>query len=212
MRPSTIPAGEYVPTADQRVVIYCVPWAHFDAQIRLRGEAPVPRFAYVNGALELMTPSKDHERIKSYIGCLIEAYALEAGLDLSPYGGWTLRSTAREAGAEPDECYIIGPEQDRETPDLAIEVIWTAGGINKLEIYRRLEIREVWFWRAGTIEVHCLEDGQYLRKAQSSMLPGLDVALLTTFLEKPTALQAVRAFRESLRGSPQPPRALDRKG
>ena len=40
----------------------------------------------------ILSPSKDHERIKSYIGRLIEAYALERGIDLSPYGAWTLRN------------------------------------------------------------------------------------------------------------------------
>ncbi len=58
------PAGEHVPTADQRLVTYGVPWSHFEAQLALRGERPVPRIAFLDGALELMSPSKDHERIK----------------------------------------------------------------------------------------------------------------------------------------------------
>ena len=82
-------------------------------------------------------PSRDHERIKSFLGCLLEAYALEAGIDLSPSGAWTLKHAPRKAGAEPDECYIVGPDQDKDAPDLVIEVAWTSGGIDKLEIYRR---------------------------------------------------------------------------
>lgn len=123
-----VPAGEYVPTADQRLVTYNVPWSRYEAQLALRGDAPVPRMAYLQGAMELTTPSKEHERIKSYLGRLVEAYALERGLDLSPYGGWTLKDDPKEAGAEPDECYIIGPDQSRDRPDLAIEVVWTSGG------------------------------------------------------------------------------------
>jgi Uma2 family endonuclease len=132
--PAAIPAGEYVPTADQRVVMHGVPWSHYEAQLALRGEAAVPRMAYLERALELMRPSKDHERIKSYLGCLVEAYALARGIDLSPYGAWTLKSAPKESGAEPDECYIIGADQEKEVPDLVIEVIWTGGGIDKLEI------------------------------------------------------------------------------
>jgi hypothetical protein len=91
MAPVTrVPAGESVPTADQRLVTYNLPWSHYETQLALRGDAPVPRVAYLQGVMELMTPSKDHERIKSYVGRLVEAYALERGLDLSPYGGWTL--------------------------------------------------------------------------------------------------------------------------
>jgi hypothetical protein len=44
----------------------------------------VTRIAFLDGALEIMSPSKDHERIKSYIGRLIEAYALERDIHLSP--------------------------------------------------------------------------------------------------------------------------------
>lgn len=193
-----VPAGEYVPTADQRLVRYNVPWAHFEAELALRGDAPVPRMAYLDGALELMSPSKDHERAKSYLGMLVEAYAMARGIDLSPYGGWTLKSAPREAGAEPDECYIIGADQQKERPDLAIEVVWTSGGIDKLEIYRRLDVGEVWFWKAGRISVHVLADGHYVSAERSGIFPGLDLELVCTLLERPTAMQAVRALREML--------------
>ncbi|MGH9318297.1 MAG: Uma2 family endonuclease [Vicinamibacteria bacterium] len=190
--------GERVPTADQRLVTYGVPWSHYEAQLALRGDAPVPRIAYLEGTMELMSPSKDHERIKSYIGCLIEAYALERGVDLSPYGAWTLKNPRRESGLEPDECYLVG-DQSREAPDLAIEVVWTSGGIDKLEIYLRLGIGEVWFWKASRIEVHVLRQESYERTERSALFPDLDLNLLSSFLDRPTALQAVKAFREALR-------------
>jgi Uma2 family endonuclease len=200
--PATIPAGEYVPTADQRVVMHGVPWSHYEAQLALRGEASSPRIAFLDGALELMTPSKDHERNKSYIGRLLEAYALERGIDLSPYGSWTLKSAPRQGGAEPDECYIVGPDQGRDRPDLVIEVVWTSGGIDKRELYARLGVGEVWFWRDGRIEVHVLGSGHYERTAGSALFPELDVELLASFLDRPTVLQAVRSFREALRKQP----------
>jgi Uma2 family endonuclease len=197
--PATIPAGEYVPMADQRVVMHGTPWSHYEALLALRGEASSPRIAFLEGALELMTPSKDHERNKSYIGRLLEAWAIERGIDLSPYGSWTLKNAPRQSGAEPDECYIVGADQSKERPDLAIEVMWTSGGIDKLEIYARLGIGEVWFWRDGRIEVHVLRSGRYERTKRSALFPALDVDLLCSFLDRPTALQAVRAFRDALR-------------
>jgi Uma2 family endonuclease len=145
-----------------------------------------------------MSPSKDHERAKSYIGRLVEAYALERGIDLSPYGAWTLKSGVKQAGAEPDECYIIGGNQNKELPDVAIEVIWTSGGIDKLEIYRRLGVEEVWFWQKGRIDVHVMIGERYERFDRSRLFPDLDLAHLCTFLDRPTAMQAVRAFREAL--------------
>jgi Uma2 family endonuclease len=178
--------------------MHAVPWSHYEAQLALRGESAVPRMAYLEGALELTSPSKDHERIKSYIGCLIEAYALARDIDLSPYGAWTLKNAPRESGAEPDECYIIGRDQGKEVPDLVIEVVWTGGGIDKLEIYRRLGIGEVWVWKGDRIEIHALHGDRYERAGRSHVLPDLDLELLTSFLDRPTALQAVKAFRASL--------------
>ncbi len=61
---TSVPAGEHVPTADQRLVTYNVPWSHYEAQLALRDDRPIPRMAYLEGALELMRPSKDHERVK----------------------------------------------------------------------------------------------------------------------------------------------------
>ncbi len=194
----TAPPGELVPTADQRLVTYGVPWSHYETQLALRGERPVPRIAYLEGALELMSPSKEHERIKSYIGRLIEAYALERGIDLSPYGAWTLKSLPNQSGLEPDECYIVG-DQSKDTPDLAIEVVWTSGGIDKLEIYRRLGVGEVWIWKNTHIDVHVLREQRYHRAETSHLFPDLDLELLCSMLDRPTALQAVKAFRDALR-------------
>jgi Uma2 family endonuclease len=196
--PPPIPAGEYVPTADQRSVMYGVSWAQYERQLAQRGEASSPRIAYFEGTLELMRPSRDHERIKSYIGCLVETYALERAIDLSPYGSWTLKREVKKSGVEPDECYLVGADQSGDTPHLAIEVIWTSGGIGKRDIYARLGVCEVWFWKAGRIEVHLLRDGRYEPAARSALFPELDLDLLTSFLDHPTATQAMRAFREAL--------------
>jgi Uma2 family endonuclease len=186
-------------TADQRIVLNGVPWSHYEAQLALRGDRSVPRVSYLEGAMELMSPSRDRERIKSYIGRLVEAYALEKGIDFSPYGGWTLKNPPQEAGAEPDECYIIGPDQRKDAPDLVIEVIWTSGGLDKLEIYRRLGIGEVWFWEAGRVQVHTLRPKGYESVRRSRLFPDLDLDLLVTLLDRPTAAQAIRGLREALR-------------
>ncbi len=57
-----------------------------------------------------MLPSKGHERTKSYLGRLVEVFALERDLELSSYGAWTLKGALELAGVEPDECYIVGPD------------------------------------------------------------------------------------------------------
>lgn len=196
---AAIPAGEYVPTADERIVMYNVPWSHFEVQLAMRGDASVPRMAYLDGAMELMSPSKGHERTKSYLGRLVEVFALERDLVLSPYGAWTLKGAPELAGAEPDECYIVGPDQDKDRPDLVIEVIWTSGSIDKLEIYRRLKVGEVWFWKDNVLSVHVLSAGRYHTAERSALLPALDLGLLCKFLDRRSATEAMRDFRDALR-------------
>lgn len=191
-----------MPTADERIVMYNVPWSHFEVQLAMRGDASSPRMAYLDGALELMSPSKGHERMKSYLGRLVEVFALERNIALSPYGGWTLKGAPELAGVEPDECYIVGPDQDKERPDLAIEVIWTSGSIDKLEIYRRLKVGEVWFWKEDALSVHVLSAGRFQAAERSALLPGLDLARLCTFLDRRTATEAMRDFRDALRTRP----------
>jgi Uma2 family endonuclease len=194
-----IPPGEYVPTADQRILWHNVPWPHFEAYLALKGDAPVPRMAFLKGTVELTSPSRSHEQIKSYIGRLIEAWAIEHRVILSPYGSWTLKDAPKEAGAEPDKCYIVG-DQKKDRPDLAIEVVWTSGGIDKLEIYRRLGVREVWFWRDDRIEIFVLVDDGYDRACKSAVLPDLDVALLEQYLDRPSLVEAVMDYRRALAG------------
>lgn len=158
----------------------------------------MPRIAYLEGVMELVRPSKDHERIKSYIGRLIDAYALERGIDLSPYGAWTLKNRPKQSGLEPDECSLVG-DQNKDTPDLAIEVLWTSGGIEKLEIYHRLGVGEVWIWKDFASRSTCCDGQQYQQESRSAPFPDLDGSLLASFLDRPTALQAVKAFRQALR-------------
>ena len=200
-RPAAIPVGEYVPTADQRLVMHNVPWSHFEIQLAMREDASAPRMAYLDGALELMRPSKGHEQTKSYLGCLVEVYALERGLELSPYGAWTLKDALELASAEPDECYIVGPDQDKDRPDLVIEVIWTSGSIDKLEIYRRLKVGEVWFWKNDVLSVHVLSEGRYQMAERSALFPELDLKLLCSFLDRRSATEAMRDFRAALRAA-----------
>lgn len=186
---------------DQRVIIHGVTWTSYEVMLALRGEAPAPRMYYLQGALELMSPSRSHEEIKKLIARLVEAYAMETGLVLEAAGSMTMRNAPREKGAEPDECYSIGGKKER--PDLAIEVNWTSGGLDKLEIYRGLGIRELWFWENKIITVQLLRGEAYERSDRSEVLPGIDLTLVAQLiLRSPTQTEAVRQFLASLREPP----------
>ncbi len=77
------------PTEDRIVLLEGATWGDFQRILEIRGDRPVPRMAYLEGTLELMTPSLPHEGLKSWIGCLVEAWCLEKEIEFSPYGSWT---------------------------------------------------------------------------------------------------------------------------
>src|SRR5690606_7011757 len=110
--------------------------------------------------------------IKAVLGRLVETYCLERGIEFRTLGSWTLEDKTVERGGEPDECYVFGERRPATRPDLAIEVVWTSGGLNKLDIYRELGVREVWFWKKNRITVHQLRDDQYEDTPASAVLPG----------------------------------------
>jgi Uma2 family endonuclease len=197
----TLPPGEIVRTADQRVILHGVPWSHYEVLLALRGEASVPRLTYLGGELELMSPSQDHERIKKLLARLLETYALAKTLPLNGFGSWTLRNALRERGAEPDECYVLGDATGKDRPDLAIEVVWTSGSLDKLAVYAGLGVGEVWFWREGRIEVYVLRVGAYARLERSALLPDLDLELLARFLAYDDQTRAAREYLAELGGA-----------
>ncbi len=185
-------------TYDHRVRLHDVTWEQYETLLAIRGDRAGVRMAYLEGELELMSPSRSHESIKTLLARLLEAYGEERGLDLNGFGSMTLKSQPNERGVEPDECYELGGP--KEFPDLAIEVIWTSGGLDKLEIYKAFRVREFWIWNDGQIEVHALRSDAYERLARSEILPELDLVRMAELARSENQTQAVREFRKTLRG------------
>jgi Uma2 family endonuclease len=187
------------PVEDKIVVLRRATWADYQRLLEMRGDASSPRIAYLEGELEIMAPSRPHESIKSVIGRLVEVWCLEHDIEFGTYGSWTLESKETASGAEPDECYVFGDVSEPVRPDLAIEVVWTSGGIDKLALYARLEVREVWFWRRGRLTVHVLRGDAYEEAASSQVLAGIDLAELARYLERAPTSRAIRDYRDALR-------------
>jgi Uma2 family endonuclease len=193
----SVPAGEYVPTADERVVMYGVDWAGFEALLAVRGDRSRPRMAYLDGAVEIMSPAAEHERIEAHIARFVEQYFFLVGIPFTYLGSWLIRRRKEKAGVEPDGCYVFGRKR-KTRPDLALEVVWTSGGINKLEIYRRLQVPEVWFWMKGQIHVFELTATGYERREKSVHVPVIDLDLVCKLLKIPVTSDALAALRKEL--------------
>ncbi len=187
---------------DQRVRLHGASWAQYESLLAVRGESSVPRMTYLEGELELMTPSWDHEAGKTTFARLIEAWADELGLELVGIGSWTIKAELKERGAEPDECYLLGVDRARKeigVPDIAVEVVWTSGGLPKLEVNRERGVPDVGFFEEGRLSFHRLERRRYLRATRSRVLPALDPRLIEESVRRPSQIEALRHLRATLR-------------
>lgn len=145
-----------------------------------------------------MSASREHEVSKKQIARLLELFCLERDIPLYGYGSTTFRREEKAAGLEPDECYCRG--EDREIPDIALEVVISAAALDKLEVYRRLGVREVWIFQAGAFRLLTLDGAANRPIVVSAIFPELDLERLALHVREPDQHPALRAYRAELQG------------
>ncbi len=62
-------------------------------------------------------------------------------------------------------------------------------------------MREVWFWTEGVLSIHVLVGTTYEQVERSRLFPALDLALMCSFLDRDSATDAMRGFRDALRAT-----------
>lgn len=189
----------HVPTAaeEQRILLHGVSWETY-VMLRDTHESRHLRMTYLKGSLEIMSTSRRHEVESAMIARLLELFCLERGIPLFAYGRTTWRKKEGERGLEADVCYAR--DHDKETPDIAIEVIVTHGLLDKLEVYRGLGIREVWMFENGVFTIVTLRGGYYEPIAASEVFPEVELAQVARFV-LPDQHAAIVAFRDELRAT-----------
>jgi len=180
---------------EQHLTLYDVSWEHMETLASVLKEHGV-RLTYLDGILELMVPSPEHEDYKRTLGRLIETYLRFQGIRFYDRGSPMLGAKESKSRGEPDESYNL--EYKKPIPDLAIEVTITSGGIDKLKKSCRWGVPEVWFWENKRLAIYYLEAGVYKRADKSVLLPDLDVALLVHCARIEDQYDAVMTFEQSL--------------
>lgn len=201
------------PESRRRILLGGISWSLYQnmlAEIRNGGV----RLTYDNGWLEIMTLSPLHEKVKTLVGRLIEAYADTEDIWVEGFGSTTFGREELQRGLEPDECYYVAHAADVATktqldlaidppPDLAIEVDISPTDIAKIPIYAALRIPEVWRYDGNRLAPMRLRAGRYVEVRKSVAFPNLPIDRLNEFLAIGLATgqrDAVRALRAWLRG------------
>jgi Uma2 family endonuclease len=179
-----------------RFVIHNVGWKGYKTLLKLFGDDG-PRMNYSRGNVELMSPLIPHEGFSKRLGRIVETVAEELEIPMRPARSTTLNREDLDRGIEPDESYFIANvgrignrmELDFEVdppPDLAVEVEITNSILNKLEIYARLGVPEIWRFDGEILTVLVLQaDGSYVASDRSAAFPFLPMDEVARFLLDP---------------------------
>jgi Uma2 family endonuclease len=177
-----------------------VSWSSFKAIQQGFADSPGVRLFYYRGELEILSMSPQHEIVKGNIGFLVEDWLLTQDIDFVSTGSFS-QEKEEEASVQADESYCFG--QKKSIPDLAIEVVITSGGTNKLRRYKALGVQEVWFWEDGAIHIYHLNKSEYEKSEVSQFVQEIDFTLLAKCAQIESRPQAVRVFRAG-NGETQP--------
>ena len=193
---------------EERFITSYVRWETYEALLAKLENNSHYRVTYLDGVLEIVSPSIRHEKVKKNLAMLLEHYMYRKRINCIPMGSTTFRNKAKKAGAEPDECYCIGEEKN--VPDIAIEVNITSGNIDKLETYQRLGVKEVWMWKSNQLNLYHLREEipkrfvdtyGYERIIKSEFLPELDISLLSKCALITNSLECIDEFERGLKSS-----------
>lgn len=178
----------------QRVVLHNISWQTYQALLADMGNHRSSRLAYDRGVLEIIMPSDLHEFIKHLLERIIIALTEELNLKVRGVGSVTLDRKDLSQGVEPDSGFYIqnascirGRELDlvnNPPPDLVVEVDITSSSTRRLNIYKQLQVPEVWRCTAQAIEIKHLQNGEYVSREYSLAFPMVSVATIQQFLEQ----------------------------
>jgi Uma2 family endonuclease len=196
----------YIDDPEERFITNGVSWEIYEGLLKKLEDNSHYRITYLDGVLEIVSPSIRHEKVKKNIAMLLEHYLYKKRINCIAMGSTTFKNKAKKAGAEPDECYCIGEE--KSIPDIAIEVNLTSGNIDKLETYRRLGVKEVWMWKMGQLSLYHLREETsqkfvdsygYERIIKSEFIPDLDISLLSCCALITNSLECLDEFAHMLK-------------
>ena len=182
---------------EQRVVLENISWSLYEELLDAQQNRRAPRFTYDRGALEIMSPSAEHEQIVYNITLLVALFAEVKGINIQGLGSTTFRRKDLSRGFEPDACFYR-PNLHRVNknridlafdppPDLVIEIDIASSSIDKASIAAEVAVPELWRYDKNGWRIFILDAGVYVED-QSKMLPGLTRQLITELMEESRTL------------------------
>ncbi|MEY4518295.1 MAG: hypothetical protein RLZZ499_894 [Cyanobacteriota bacterium] len=163
---------------DKTITLADVTW---EVYLELSEQNPEYRYSFYKNVITVMSPSRNHERIKKTIAILIETYCQVEQRNFFAFGSGDIKKS-KEVAKQPDESYCFYTEKD--IPDLAIEVVFSSGGVKDLEKYKALNVKEVWFWENNQLNIYLKIDSNYTEALSSFCFPKLSIGFLSKYISQ----------------------------
>jgi Uma2 family endonuclease len=172
---------------EQRIVIRNVDWDLYDRLSDALGERQHVYMAFDGEDLEIMTKGFTHEDYKDLLGRFVNAVTFELRVRCRGAGETTWKRPRIKRGVEADNCYFFLPKKlamiakararksnevsDYPNPDLAVEVELTEPLVDRIGIYAKLQVAELWRFNGDKVTIDQLQpDGTYKSRASSQFL------------------------------------------
>ena len=182
-------------TDEQRFIFEGVDWDFYQTVLDQLEDRHV--FVTFDGQrLELMSPSWKHERHSDLLARLVVMACEESQLPFLTGGSTTFSKKDLNRGLEPDHCFyiqnvgaLVGKRKVNlatdPPPDLAIEVEISHRLLDRIDIYGRLRVPEIWRHDGTSTCVLLLgRAGRYKPAEKSAAIPWLPLAELDRLLQR----------------------------
>jgi len=192
---------------EPRFVIRDVDWHVYDGIVRAIGDHHT-RITFDGRNIELMSPLPIHEFLNCMFDRMLSVLSYEFRIPVRNGGSMTFRREDLARGLEPDSCYWIQNEPAIRgkleldftvdpPPDLAIEVEISRSALDRMAIYSKLGVPEVWRFDGESPTIHLLQtDGVYSEGPTSRCLPELLVHEMAPFLRPDDQLDDTTRVRQ----------------
>lgn len=144
--------------------------------------------------LEVMSPSYEHDVSAERLGQFVRILLTEQTRSFIGAGSFTLKKRRTNRGLEPDRCFYVRRVAEMygkkkldlrsdPPPDLAIEVEVSRRFLDRIEIYQRLGVPEVWCYDGQRLRVLQLAHEGYAEARTSPTFPTLPLHEVHHFLQ-----------------------------
>jgi Uma2 family endonuclease len=178
----------------ERFVFDEADWAFYETILKRVGDRHI--FVTFDGErLEVMSPSPEHENHASRLEKVFWLLMLELRIPFQSLGSFTLKKRKANRGLEPDRCFYTRHEpairgkrridlRNDPPPDIAIEIEVSRRLLDRIDIYQRLGVPELWCYDGRRLRFLILEPGPGYREVpRSPTLPAMPPAEVHRLLQ-----------------------------